>query len=269
MKKLVHLKNWLTISEAARHLSILFGENVSEADVLRLALDRELKLSVYFLHSANARCGPLVPRADAKRHAVQSENGEWLNYIDGSPVTKDLVLEYTPEIMSLDGVWDLPMLGLERLDIERRYQNLTGGPTVNLISLVGPIIHRDDHTYCELIDVRDPFTNDKSDSFLPAFDGLPEDSVLVVRTSALQELETRLSEPESRIERSLERRERTTLLVMIAALAERAKIDWKRPSSAAALIESKTIEMGARIAARTIENHLNNIPDALESRKEN
>lgn len=31
------LKEWLTVADAARHLSIVFGEDVTEADVLRLA----------------------------------------------------------------------------------------------------------------------------------------------------------------------------------------------------------------------------------------
>jgi hypothetical protein len=265
LKKLVQLKKWLTISEAARHLSILFGEDVSEADVLRLALDGELKLSVYFLHGADARCGPLVPLANAKRHAVQSENGEWKD-LDGTRVTTNLVLEYASQIASVDGVWDLSMLGLERLEIERRYHNLTGGPEVSLASLVGPIVHRDEGTYCELIDVEFGHENNESRSFLPAFGGLPEQSVLVVCTSALQEFEARLSEPERRIDKPMDPHERPTLLVMIAALANLAKIDWKRPSKAAAAIESQAALMGVQVGLRTIENHLKLIPEALANK---
>ena len=43
MGKLFNLKAWLTIADAARHLTIVFGEEVTEADVLRLALDRRLR----------------------------------------------------------------------------------------------------------------------------------------------------------------------------------------------------------------------------------
>ena len=59
--KLFKLKEWLTVPDAARHLSIVFGEEVSEADVLRLALDGHLKLSVYFVNYAKASCGKVVP----------------------------------------------------------------------------------------------------------------------------------------------------------------------------------------------------------------
>ena len=49
LKKLFNLKPWLTLPDAARHLSISFGEDVSEADVLRLGLDRHLTFSVNFV----------------------------------------------------------------------------------------------------------------------------------------------------------------------------------------------------------------------------
>lgn len=41
---LFQLKAWLSLEEAAKHLTIVFGENVTEIDVLRLGLDGHLKL---------------------------------------------------------------------------------------------------------------------------------------------------------------------------------------------------------------------------------
>ncbi len=55
--KLFKLKKWLTIQETAKHLSIMFGEEVQEADVLRLGLDRHLKWSVNFVNHAHAKRG--------------------------------------------------------------------------------------------------------------------------------------------------------------------------------------------------------------------
>ena len=60
MKKLYQLKKWLNIEDAARHLTIVFGEPVSEADVLQLGLDGHLKLSVNFVNGAVARYGKVV-----------------------------------------------------------------------------------------------------------------------------------------------------------------------------------------------------------------
>jgi hypothetical protein len=66
LKRLLKLKDLLTVPDAARHLSILFGEDVSEADVLRLALDGHLTLSVHFVNHATAQCGKTIPLADAE-----------------------------------------------------------------------------------------------------------------------------------------------------------------------------------------------------------
>ena len=90
----------------------------------------------------------------------------------------------------------------------------------------------------------------------------------MVRTSALQKLEALISEPKPGVEGPVGRRERSTLLLIIAALAKLARINVAKPSSAEASIESETALMGARVAARTIENHLRRIPEALENKAE-
>ena len=59
LKKLLNLKPWLTIPDAARRLSVSFGEDVTEADVLRLGLDGHLTLSVNFVNHARAVPGRL------------------------------------------------------------------------------------------------------------------------------------------------------------------------------------------------------------------
>ena len=66
MKKLFKLKKWLTVPETARHLSIVFGEEVSEADVLRFTLDRHLKLSVNFVNHAKGMFGNVVPLSEVR-----------------------------------------------------------------------------------------------------------------------------------------------------------------------------------------------------------
>lgn len=70
----------------------------------------------------------------------------------------------------------------------------------------------------------------------------------------------------SSLQKPLGERERITLLVIISALAKEAKIDILKPSKAAELIDRLTQTLGARVAARTIEDHLKRIPAALENR---
>ncbi|HHE9442321.1 TPA: hypothetical protein ACPG1Q_000275 [Haemophilus influenzae 10810] len=51
MEKLYKLKKWLTIDEATHRLSIETGEEVTNADVLQLAADEQLRISVNFPHN--------------------------------------------------------------------------------------------------------------------------------------------------------------------------------------------------------------------------
>lgn len=70
----------------------------------------------------------------------------------------------------------------------------------------------------------------------------------------------------SPMEKPLGERERASLLVIISALAKELQIDIAMPSKAACRIENMTQVLGARVVARTIENHLKRIPDAMERR---
>ena len=66
--------------------------------------------------------------------------------------------------------------------------------------------------------------------------------------------------------RPLDDRERTTLLVIIAALAKEARVPISQPSKAADLIAKITQEMGASVSKRAIEEKLKLIDGALQSR---
>jgi hypothetical protein len=75
-----------------------------------------------------------------------------------------------------------------------------------------------------------------------------------------------LSEPELASERPVRERERTTFLVIIAALAELARIKVERPSAAAVAVESQAALMGIHVGVRTIEEKLKLIPEALRNK---
>ena len=63
----------------------MFGEDVREADVLRLALDGHLKLSVRFVNHASARRGKVVPIDEAETFEVTDHlsGGEPIQVIRG------------------------------------------------------------------------------------------------------------------------------------------------------------------------------------------
>ena len=65
MRTLLKLKSWLTLRDAASYLSILLGEDVTEADILGLGLDGRLTLSVSFLNFTLGRIGKIIPYNEA------------------------------------------------------------------------------------------------------------------------------------------------------------------------------------------------------------
>lgn len=171
--KLFNLKEWLTVADAARHLSIVFGEEVTRADVLRLGLDGHLRLSAHFVNYTKARSGIIVPWEETEwalfpKFSESQYDRKKLYGLDVRPwpmqlealfkelppdkhekfdpvlcsleIDKERYLTLSDEVVTLQGVWDLPMIGNERLDIEHEYQNWTGGPEVTLQGLDGAFV---------------------------------------------------------------------------------------------------------------------------------
>ena len=295
MSKLLKLKEWLTVEDAAKRLSISAGEEVSEADVLRLALEGHLTLSVYFVNHARGRPVRIEPFDEESAVKVAEEFAKSvpkpLHELDVN-VLGQLLTTMRGELLPdgkrqiffegdmqkpdrLDGVWDLMMLGAEKLDVEHAYQNLTGGPGVELICLGGPLVASEDQgkifqvleNYTretrpnrpvpsqkpkisketrESLDLlneilgqveaihqneEDPPSWDYETVYYPA-GGLPEDSIFVVRTSALRALEEKLLIEEAQSERPLHPSERRSVGQIIATLAAMARLDLSAPYAA-------------------------------------
>jgi hypothetical protein len=269
--KLFGLKHWVELSDAARYLSILVGEEISRNDVLQLSLDGHLTLSVRLLAGANVRCGRTIPLKDAERRQIPTLDGEgFFVFINGTVIPGERVIVFEDQVKTITDIWDLPMLGGDRLEVENLYERSLFRQAPELINLEGTFVVSPDGLYCQLLErfegEGEPGKPYDPRNFYPAA-GLPEDSVIVARTAALREFADRFAADPDVDGRPLERRERTTLLTMIAALAALAKVDLSKPSSAAVAIESQTARMGARVAARTIENHLKRVPEALEARE--
>lgn len=262
MKKLYQLKEWLTIDDTARHLTILFGENVSEADVLRLGLDGHIKLSIYIVNGAVARLGQLVEMNKAKFSIMPSDTNS-LNIADtiqhlkktftldeelpdnlkqgisdktlqyflkGIMVSENQVLELDDEfelLSVLQGIYDIPMLGGDRLDIEHKYQMKTdGGVAVTGTFLDGAFVVCQDGKLGQLQVRHDDSEERKNkplyhrDNYYPAR-GLPDDSILVVRTKELRDFESKLKRLDNETYgSSVPDKERESMLKIILALAK-------------------------------------------------
>jgi hypothetical protein len=274
-KKLLKLRDWLTVPDAARHLSILLGDEVTEAHVLRFALDGRLTLSVDFVNITPAWCGKIVPQADAKRKIIQTSDGKSDSSINEVSLSDGRVIYFTRNFTFIEGVWDLVMFGAEVKEVKRMYSLMTKGPAVvSLGDRNGLLVTRPDGTWGQLLQADKEGFNTWKLRYDTTYDfpilypaqTFPPDAVLVVRTSALRDLEALISEPEPDLERPIDRRERISLLVIIAALAKLAKVNVAKPSAAAAAIEGEAARMGIRVGVRTIEEKLKLIPDVLASK---
>jgi len=150
--KLFNLKKWLTLPEAARHLSVVFGETVTEADIMQLALDGHLKLSVNLVNNAHVKPGKVIHFDDEKlveslMQGIYPDQLDWsANFRSGKPMLINLrigenrYLKTEEKVVVIHGVWDLPMIGGERIYVQKKYHELTGGPYVELISLEGTYV---------------------------------------------------------------------------------------------------------------------------------
>lgn len=120
--KLFDLKEWLTVPETALHLTKMWGEEVNEADLLRLALDGYLKLSIKFKNRVLVGCVEIVPHEfEILSQAADEDAFEFLKF------KKERSLKLCRDREYISGIWDLPLIGYERDCVENIYEHLTNG----------------------------------------------------------------------------------------------------------------------------------------------
>lgn len=176
------------------------------------------------------------------------------------------------------GVWDLPLTGPERIDVERAYQNLAGGPDYTMVSLDGALVassagelyqllaHFSDNEHFDKQKLRAPYEH--AENFYPS-GSLPDDCVFVVRTAALSELLTSLASTErARADaKPLTTTERNTLLTIIGVLADAANFDVTAPSKSAEAIVNAAALSGITLSRTGVANHLRAVVVATGTRK--
>ena len=233
--RLLKLREWLTVDEAAGELSAAITADVSASDILRLALDGFLGLSVNIPAGAQANCGD-----------------------SNDP-------ERPTRTQHIDGLWDLLMIGAGRLEVESWYNRLRHLPFLHVNGSTGAFVERPG-IRCQL-----PPDRGRSGMHPKGSSAIPDGSLIVVKRVALDALVDRMSTESNqnavdKVHKPLGERERATLLIIIAALADAAQIDISKPSAAGVRIEALTHALNARVSARTIEEHLKRISEVLDRR---
>lgn len=114
MNKILKLKDFLTVEDAAKHLSDDL-KDVSLADLYRFVLDKHLTMSARFINQAYAQPGQYVCNQD-------NENND---------------LVFDNPVQAINGIRDLAMIGREAQEIEVLYQKEVGGPEPDFTGLNG------------------------------------------------------------------------------------------------------------------------------------
>lgn len=218
--------------DAAKHLSIVFGEEVSEADVLQLGMHKKLRLSVQVLDS--------VPAKKASFKSKSELNCRWLPDSTGPILTIK-----SDEIHYLTGVLDFPMTQSELIPVEARYRTLLGLPSVPH-EFHNHILLEDDGQLYELQErFADPIYLDlpknvdletakkaaAEQSFIFARQ-LPPDVFFVVRMSAMRDFEREVLGGQESFEKPLQTTERNSLLTIIAAICDYSDIKHQERGAA-------------------------------------
>ena len=276
MNKLFKLKNWLTIQEAAKHLTSVFTESVTEADVLRLALDEQLKLSVNFVNPVLVNLGTVVKKEAVPYNDVVGRNGQtYRTFISRQHVSDDgdiYIFDAKDPAYTLRGICDVPMEEGFRLEVERRYQNLNNGPKVTTRWEQGLLIEAGGKEDCQFAWLSDeaatPDVDDSAASFLSEqlaasplsvaeqmdfviktleimrrtsrfciVKRIPEDTVLVVRRNEMTNFIASLNDAPADTKLLMERRQESTYLNTIAVLLELIQTPKPDRGSAADVIK--------------------------------
>jgi hypothetical protein len=157
----------------------------------------------------------------------------------------------------VQGLWELPMTGEGRLEIEHRYNVACGLESFPIPEWTGATVTRGDIT-CEL-----PFDLGPLGSARRATSTLPSGSTVAVSTEALRNFQksgrtTPNAETLGKTREAVEvpTKVKDTLLTMIAGLSDLAGLDRQRPSKSAGLVVNATEQLGISVGRSTVENYL-------------
>jgi hypothetical protein len=119
--KLLKLKEWFTVEDAAQILSSATGESVRPRDILRLALDGPLILSIFLVNRAPAKLTTVSEKKESGDARLTSKTDVRLRTLERDR------LRFGEIIILPRDVYDLPMLGNDRLYVEQEFQKTAPG----------------------------------------------------------------------------------------------------------------------------------------------
>ncbi len=119
--KIYKLKKWLSLEDTAKRLSIEFGEEISIGDVLQLAIDQHLKISVDFPHDWHGKICDITEdeeKASTFEEVTGIEN-ELVRIYEYEKCSETEYIKVLPEVYDFKaGIYEVKMIGNSKLDVE-------------------------------------------------------------------------------------------------------------------------------------------------------
>ncbi|MGR6981772.1 hypothetical protein ACUHGC_10440 [Testudinibacter sp. P27/CKL/0425] len=138
--KIYKFKKWLTLEDAAKKLSLELEDEISVSDILQLAVDGELKISVYFPHDWTGIVCDVTSdqkKANASYKDVIGLEGERVRIFKYEKCSEFEYIKRLDKSSFIAGVYELKLIGNEKLDLEFELKQRKSLPTVDVINLSG------------------------------------------------------------------------------------------------------------------------------------
>lgn len=290
MNKVFRLRDWVSLEEAAKQLSAVFQEEVTDIDILSLGLSKKIRLSIRLDTPTPTQLCRFVTVSEAQADPSPYANLEEL-LREGEPFLSAVKNVYMPRAFEdsvyivpqhrstggphdIHSLMDLTMMGdSEWVEVElqrRRGKSVAPRPFLGAY-VTEPDGFSDDG---QLVHKGRPFkVLARSDSgFVDAY-SQPAGSEIVVRPRLVLEFieaQTAIKKDTDLDLKELDTKERNVLLAIIGVLCKGLGHDISL-SAHASDVSKKLLnladEQGVGIGQSTIENHLKKVPDAVGRRK--
>ncbi|MBF5039357.1 hypothetical protein INP77_07625 [Methylophilus sp. 13] len=289
MKTFLTLKNFLSLDDTAKYLSMTFEDEISIIDLLEAAQEGILQLSINFKQSV-----PLKPTQLKVPTKADVERMKHI-YADKSVITPDLRVftEESDQLIYLNGIFDIPLLINSTVANQILEFKLKQINAPNLISEkpFSFVVSRDQQLFkivtryrnisddgAEYIET-DDFEDDSK--FVPKhFESpfeLPEDSTLGMTRSNIDlfvnSISDKIKSKKAKRDRGENAKVNTSLLVIVASLLrdndidlESLSVDSTRNLAAGKILEKIEL-IGCKMDVGTIKARLKEIAEAIERRE--
>jgi hypothetical protein len=137
MDKLSALKKYFTLEETCRYFSKKFCSDISISDLLHIAIEGRLTLSINLFYPAIGKAGCLVPIASASFTLIEQPSAEPWKLYNGTVLLKDgkehSVIEWSDTLIPILGLYDFLMLGSEKVELQKIYLESIGLPSLKVV----------------------------------------------------------------------------------------------------------------------------------------